>query len=153
MSKFLRGTFKEQIDCKYSTKQKQFHSHLRHLLIQDNDTVFTLCIKKNWKVNQSWYNIYISCIWIFLCLVCLFAKWAIFSLVCFKVYDLNGSGYITREAVQHMLKDCMVKVNTGLDCWLIGYLLSFSSLPIKRNKNLHFIWFRLQPHQLTLILS
>lgn len=32
---------------------------------------------------------------------------------CFKVYDLNGSGYITREAVQHMLKDCMVKVNTG----------------------------------------
>ncbi|XP_068729141.1 calaxin-like isoform X1 [Montipora capricornis] len=34
---------------------------------------------------------------------------------CFKVYDLNGNGYITREAVQHMLKDCMVKSPTEED--------------------------------------
>lgn len=34
---------------------------------------------------------------------------------CFKVYDLNGNGYISREAVQHMLKDCMVKSPTEED--------------------------------------
>lgn len=33
-------------------------------------------------------------------------------LVCFKVYDLNGNGYILREEIQHMLKDCMVRVST-----------------------------------------
>ena len=44
----------------------------------------------------------------------LFVFFPFFNVVCFKVYDLNGNGYITREAVQHMLKDCMVKVNTKL---------------------------------------
>jgi len=32
-------------------------------------------------------------------------------LVCFNVYDLNGNGYILREEIHHMLKDCMVKVS------------------------------------------
>ena len=32
--------------------------------------------------------------------------------VCFKVYDINGAGYLTREGIQHLLKDCMVKVST-----------------------------------------
>ena len=32
------------------------------------------------------------------------------NLVCFKVYDLNGNGYILREEIHHLLKDCMVRV-------------------------------------------
>ncbi|XP_073235476.1 calaxin-like [Porites lutea] len=34
---------------------------------------------------------------------------------CFKVYDINGAGYLTREGIQHLLKDCMVKSATEED--------------------------------------
>ncbi|KAJ7365179.1 EF-hand calcium-binding domain-containing protein 1 [Desmophyllum pertusum] len=34
---------------------------------------------------------------------------------CFKVFDINGSGYISREGIHHMLKDCMVKSSTEED--------------------------------------
>jgi len=34
---------------------------------------------------------------------------------CFNVYDLNGNGYILREEIHHMLKDCMVKSSTEED--------------------------------------
>ncbi|RMX54779.1 calaxin-like [Pocillopora verrucosa] len=34
---------------------------------------------------------------------------------CFNVYDLNGQGYILREQIQHMLKECMVKSSTEED--------------------------------------
>jgi len=34
---------------------------------------------------------------------------------CFKVYDLNGNGFILREEIQVMLKDCMVRSPTEED--------------------------------------
>ena len=34
----------------------------------------------------------------------------IYAIDCFEVYDLNGDGYIQREEMFHMLKNCLIKV-------------------------------------------
>ncbi|KAM9385702.1 calaxin [Pholidichthys leucotaenia] len=34
---------------------------------------------------------------------------------CFQVYDLNGDGYISREEIVHMLKNCLIRQPTEED--------------------------------------
>ena len=42
-------------------------------------------------------------------LICVFAHQIYVD--CFEVYDLNGDGYIQREEMFHMLKNCLIKVS------------------------------------------
>lgn len=41
--------------------------------------------------------------------VSIFSLLIVYSLVCFRVYDLNGDRYISKEEMFQLLKNCLVK--------------------------------------------
>ena len=74
--------------------------------------MFSACIFKRYLKEPDLYKgikwsnqtNYSKCIQGYFCFV--------YKTDCFEVYDLNGDGYIQREEMFHMLKNCLIKVNS-----------------------------------------
>ena len=60
---------------------------------------------------------------------------------CFEVYDLNGDGYIQREEMFHMLKNCLIKVSRCCTLIQISKIFWHQLQEINFSKiNLSFSW-------------
>jgi len=44
--------------------------------------------------------------------------------VCFRVYDLNGDNYISKEEMYQMLKNTLIRVNIGNFFYIYIYIYS-----------------------------